>query len=68
MFTATKARFLPNASTQNRPPDFQTPPYPAIGATKASFAFLAARVVIHQIFEVDIDVCHSFNNKTLLLL
>jgi hypothetical protein len=46
IFTATQARFLPKAPTQisRLNPDFHqrlTPTHPTIGATKASFAFLA---------------------------
>jgi hypothetical protein len=49
IFTATEARFLSNAPTQNRrlTPDScqkQTPPDRTIGTTLALFAFLATRV------------------------
>jgi hypothetical protein len=40
VFTETEARFLQNASTKNRPPDFGLTPNPASSAT---FAFLATR-------------------------
>jgi hypothetical protein len=49
IFTPTEVRFLPNAPTQNRPPDSrlrqtQTSPDPTVRSTTLSFPLIATRV------------------------